>query len=404
MERPMTAVGRAAAAAQPPSFSCLLPNGELCITQEPTHTLLCLTVSGELRNAVDPSGRLLNFPMGCVCDEGALYVADGFSNQVHKLRLPDFKHKASTALSLGLDYPHGVCIGACSGVSILFVADWGNHRILAIDPATLGLMYEFGSKGSAPGEFRYPRGVTSLEPGGRERLLVADTDNDRLQILSTRGEPLMVVHGIEQPYAAICAPPPPGSADSRACSFSGSSSGSGFDSRGSSAGGGDGGSGSSEVSSSSWCSDVPTATAPMTAFVTASADTHAAPTTTAFVATMSGRLCLMPLTRVVGAYGDSGGGEGDESGSGPTFIGRLGAHEEMRMPSEGRVRCSLCTDGRRFLVAGFDEARQLHLLTNRNLQASRGVAEALRARAFGGGGPGRRVSAWTAGLCAASEP
>ena len=106
----MTAVGRAAMSAQPPSFSCLLPNGELCITQEPTHTLLCLTVNGELRNAVDPSGCLLNFPMGCACDEGALYVADGFGNQVHKLRLPDFKHEASSP-KMGLDYPHGVCIG-----------------------------------------------------------------------------------------------------------------------------------------------------------------------------------------------------------------------------------------------------------------------------------------------------
>lgn len=375
MERPMTAVGRAAMAAQPPSFSCLLPNGELCITQEPTHTLLCLTVSGELRNVVDPAGSLLNFPMGCACDEGALYVADGFGNQVHKLRLPDFKHEASSSMSVGLDYPHGMCIGKISGVSILFVADWGNHCIRAIDPATLSLMYEFGSKGSGPGEFRYPRGVTSLEAGGGEHLLVADTDNNRLQLLSTRGEPLAVFDGIEQPYAAMCAPPPPSSAcsDSSTCSFSSfsgsNSNGSGLDSRGSSAGGGGGvGSGSSEISSSSWCSDASVATAPATAFVAASADVLAATTaTTAFVASMSGRLCLMPLTRL------AGGADGGSS-----------AREEMRMPSGGRVRCSLCTDGRRFLVAGFDEMRQLHLLTARNPQPSRGVAEALRARALGG--------------------
>ena len=185
----MTAVGRAAAAAQPPSFSCLLPNGELCITQEPTHTLLCLTVAGELRNVVDPSGSLLNFPMGCACDEGALYVADGFGNMVHKLRLPDFKHEASTSASVGLDYPHGMCIATCSGVCILFVADWGNHCIRAIDPATLGLMYEFGSKGSGPGEFRYPRGVTSLEAGGGERLLVADTECVQAQPRGSNSHP-----------------------------------------------------------------------------------------------------------------------------------------------------------------------------------------------------------------------
>ena len=71
---------------------------------------------------------------------------------------------------------------------VLFAADWGNHHC-AIDPATLGFMYEFGSKGSDPGEFRYPRGVATIEAGGGGLPLVADADNHRLQILSTRGRP-----------------------------------------------------------------------------------------------------------------------------------------------------------------------------------------------------------------------
>ena len=76
----MTAVGRAALRQTPPAYACKLPNGEICVTQEPSHQLLCLTLSGELRNVVDPMGELLKFPTGVACDNAALYVADGLGD------------------------------------------------------------------------------------------------------------------------------------------------------------------------------------------------------------------------------------------------------------------------------------------------------------------------------------
>ena len=78
MERPMTAAGRAAARQVPPTYVCKLPNGEICVAQEPNHQLLCLTLSGELRNVVDPAGEVLQFPTGIACDgEKALRLWSG---------------------------------------------------------------------------------------------------------------------------------------------------------------------------------------------------------------------------------------------------------------------------------------------------------------------------------------
>ena len=294
MERPMTAVGRAAARQTPPAYACKLPSGEICVTQEPSHQLLCLTLSGDLRNVVDPCGELLRFPTGIACDGASLFVADGLADRVHRLRLPDFKPCASTSDSLQLHYVHGICLhrakadasGDVSGRQLLYLTDWGHHRIVALDPDTLSQSYTFGSKGRGPGQFMYPRGISSL-PG--DRLLVSDTDNHRLQIVEARtGTCVREILGIEQPYAAVGAPGP----------------------------GGEG---------------------------------------LAFVATMGGRLCILPIH------------EGAHPGTSAASVApdRAGLTKEVAMPSGGRLLCGICADERRVLVAGLDEDRQLFLLAAR---------------------------------------
>ena len=306
----MTAVGRAAARQTPPAYLCKLPGGEICVTQEPTHQLLCLTLSGELRNVVDPGGELLKFPTGVACDGTHLFVADGFGDRVHKLKLPGFRPVSTTDADLGLQYPHGVCLHPSPEQSggttdwgpaqLLFVADWGNHRIVALDPATLSQVYSFGAKGRHPGELMYPRGVASLPS---DRLLLADTDNNRLQIVkASTGAPLTSIGGVEQPYSAIGAPGP----------------------------GGEG---------------------------------------LAFVATMGGRLCIMPL-RDESCTSSSSPNTSPTKRNGNTTtttlpLDRIGLTKEVAMPSGGRILCGLCADERRVLVAGLDEDGQLHLLAAR---------------------------------------
>ena len=310
----MTAVGRAAARQTPPNYCCKLPMGEICVTQEPSHQLLCLTLGGDLRNVVDPMGELLKFPTGIACDGASLFVADGFNDKIYRLRVPDFQVITTSEDSLGLHYAHGMCLhddGTDVAVVTLFVADWGNHRLLALDPATLSLRYALGRKGREPGDLMYPRGVASL-PGNR--LLVADTDNNRLQILDARlGTPIREIGDVEQPYCAIPAPGP----------------------------GGEG---------------------------------------LAFVATMGGRLCIMPIhdgsstttdgaagspTRRGGGGGGAGYGVDGRAVSPATALARVGRTKEVPMPSGGRLLCGICADERRVLVAGLDEDRQLHLLAAR---------------------------------------
>jgi hypothetical protein len=317
----MTAVGKAALSQTPPAFACKLPGGELCVTQEPHHQLLCLTLSGELRNVVDPSGELLQFPTGIACDGESLFVADGLGDRVHRLRLPNFRLCASTSDDLSLHYAHGVCLhptvemegsGGGSVARTLFVADWGNHRIVALDPDTLAVSFVFGRKGRGPGELMYPRGVASLS---EDRLLIADTDNDRLQIVeASSGAFLCQIGGVEQPYAAVGAP----------------------------GAGGDG---------------------------------------LSFVATMAGRLSILPISRRDESQNESGGA-GGAGGAGTGAGGALSSMrlmKEVAMPSGGRILCGLCTDGRRVLVAGLDEERQLHLLAARPGDGGRASTPALRA-------------------------
>ena len=322
----MTAIGKAALSAQPPTFCCLLPNGELCVTQEPSHQLLCLTLSGELRNVVDAEGSLLSFPTGIACDGESLFVTDGMRDRVHKLSIAHgFKPVGCSLRGDGggarLHYPHGGCLHATGGGgSLLFVADWGNHRIVALDANSphLAQRYAFGKKGRAPGQLMYPRGVASLSD---DTLLVADTDNNRLQLVDAAGSFLRCIGGVEQPYAAVGAP----------------------------SGG------------------------------------------LAFVATMGGRLCIMPLAGRSDAEGCDGGGGlgGGGGGSGPASPSRLNSihAKELAMPSAGRILCGLCSDGRRVLVAGVDEDRQLHLLAARGGGSRDGASgAAARERDAGLGG------------------
>lgn len=62
--------------------------------------------------------------------------------------------------------------------SLIYVADSGNHRVLAFDIQGK-LLKIIGSEGQGPAEFLNPSGLFVLEDGG---LAVADVDNNRIQI------------------------------------------------------------------------------------------------------------------------------------------------------------------------------------------------------------------------------
>jgi hypothetical protein len=73
-----------------------------------------------------------------------------------------------------------------------FVADTGSHQVGAIGDG-LETVATFGGYGSGPGEFSRPEGIAAA-PGGR--VVVADTGNDRLQVLSFDGSTFTVTQVI----------------------------------------------------------------------------------------------------------------------------------------------------------------------------------------------------------------
>ncbi|HEY1832845.1 MAG TPA: SMP-30/gluconolactonase/LRE family protein [Solirubrobacteraceae bacterium] len=64
----------------------------------------------------------------------------------------------------------------------VYVADSGNNRIQRFNPQG-GEAMAWGSKGSAPGQFIYPRGVAA----NAEEVVVADNDNHRLELFTPEG-------------------------------------------------------------------------------------------------------------------------------------------------------------------------------------------------------------------------
>ncbi len=68
---------------------------------------------------------------------------------------------------------------------LIFVTDGAAHAVKVFDLETGGLLYEFGSKGSGPGQFDFPTGIAYDPTSGK--LVVGDFMNRRLQVLDTNG-------------------------------------------------------------------------------------------------------------------------------------------------------------------------------------------------------------------------
>jgi len=182
---------------QPPSFVATLPGGDLCVTDVLTHQLHVLSLAGELKRTVDASPRL-QFPMGIACDGECLYVADGHSDCILKIRLADGETVAHVG---GLQYPHGVAYAG----GRLFVCDCFNHRLVVYDSRLVELR-AIGRRGVGHGEFMYPRGVAVHG----DEVFVADTDNHRVEVFLTAGgmfQYVRTIGGLDGPEPTLLREP-----------------------------------------------------------------------------------------------------------------------------------------------------------------------------------------------------
>ena len=129
------------------------------------HDPQCLTVAGEL-----------------------LLVAEWGNNRIsvfNRTNLAFVRHLGGDEFEVDegdLDQPCGVAVHEGE----VFVADTWNHRISVFALDTGEFLRTFGTRGSAPGKFSYPMGITVANG----QLYVAERTGKRLQKLTLEGEPL----------------------------------------------------------------------------------------------------------------------------------------------------------------------------------------------------------------------
>merc|ERR1712183_1228846 len=81
---------------------------------------------------------------------------------------------AWTQSDLNLSGPFGIW----SQGNRMVVSDSGNHRCLCLDLSGRKL-FEFGSNGRGPGQFKHPVGIAIWNDG---KIAVSDKDNHRVQV------------------------------------------------------------------------------------------------------------------------------------------------------------------------------------------------------------------------------
>ncbi len=122
---------------------------------------------------------------------GDVYVVDSSHNRIEKFTsegafITQWGHKGSEPGQFNFgssqDYTKPPGGGIAVTGNFVFVADSGNNRIERFNLEG-GEPLVWGTKGSGPGEFSYPRGVAANE----QELLVADDDNHRIEKFTLEG-------------------------------------------------------------------------------------------------------------------------------------------------------------------------------------------------------------------------
>jgi DNA-binding beta-propeller fold protein YncE len=157
-------------------------------------------------------GRAFFGPSGITFDQtGNVYIGD-FSND----RIIKFTPEGEQIGEFGtpgtapgqFQGPAGVRISPTSGN--FYVADQFNNRVQVLDPEGKSL-FTFGSEGRAPGQFLQPIGI---EVDEYDNIYVADSINSRVQVfdsggnfLTAFGEPALTATGEIVPPPALTDPP-----------------------------------------------------------------------------------------------------------------------------------------------------------------------------------------------------
>jgi DNA-binding beta-propeller fold protein YncE len=132
-------------------------------------------------------------PIGGLATDAAgdVYVVDSSHNRIEKFDgdgnfILQWGHKGSEpgdfSFGSSQDYTKPPGGGIAVSGNYVYVADSGNNRIERFNLEG-GEQMEWGTKGSAPGQFSYPRGVAA----NASEVLVADDDNHRIEKFDPNG-------------------------------------------------------------------------------------------------------------------------------------------------------------------------------------------------------------------------
>ena len=128
-------------------------------------------------------------PTGVAVDaSGNVFVADTSNHRVQRYNAATAAWTTLGGLASGsgngqFAYPQGVAVDPSGTGQAVVVADTNNHRVQVLTNA-LAYSSQFGSSGAGNGQFANPRGVAVDGAGNR---WVADTENNRVQKFTSAG-------------------------------------------------------------------------------------------------------------------------------------------------------------------------------------------------------------------------
>lgn len=176
-------------------------DNQVFISDTANHRVLVFDYNGHYIRKFGDSGKeqgKLRYPYGIEIVGGEIFVADAGHNKVLVFGL-DGKFRryfADNALAKPVDivYAHNK----------FYVADAGRHQVVVLDQKghEVAAIGKYGKQGA--GEFYYPNGL-ALTPDGR--ILVADTNNSRLQVFDLSGKFLEMWTGDMSKHEAYFAAP-----------------------------------------------------------------------------------------------------------------------------------------------------------------------------------------------------
>lgn len=171
--------------------------GQVFVADSALRAVVVFDIPGKrfFRIGEDGAGALV-MPLGLDLDgKGNLYVVDGGSKQIQV-----FDKGGKFLRTIGgptfFSKPTGIAVDA-AGTRVYVVETGGvqsqDHRIRVFDAVTAKHLFDFGKRGTGPGEFNLPRDVTI---GKDDLLYVVDGGNFRVQVFKPDGTFVRVFGGI----------------------------------------------------------------------------------------------------------------------------------------------------------------------------------------------------------------